>query len=247
MPHSNAVTTVRAAVNSRIRASIPISCKRGSVGGASATSARDSHTASTKPRMLPTTARTADSASNCRISRPRPAPSALRTAISRSRPMARASIRLAMSAQAIRRTNPTAANATQSSVREPPADFIGERRRGAAEHLGQAAERRRIHLARIRPHEGACVGVRLRRCHASLQPRDDAVVVHAAERAPFARREPDWHVHIGGNVVHDRAALRKREAARHDADDREGLAIEQDRTVRSRPDHGRMSAPTARR
>ena len=43
MPHSNAVTTVRAAVNSRIRPSIPISSKRGSVGGASATIARDSH------------------------------------------------------------------------------------------------------------------------------------------------------------------------------------------------------------
>ena len=37
-----------------------------------------------------------------------------------------------------------------------PANFVGERHHGAAEHVGQAAERRRIHLARIRPHRRVC-------------------------------------------------------------------------------------------
>jgi hypothetical protein len=36
-----------------------------------------------------------------------------------------------------------------------------------------------------------------------------ACIECAAERARFARGKADWHVHIAGNVVDDRPALRK--------------------------------------
>ena len=49
----------------------------------------------------------------------RAAPSAVRTAISRCRPVARASSRLAMLAQAINRMKPTAAISTINPVRAP--------------------------------------------------------------------------------------------------------------------------------
>ena len=120
MPQSTDVITVSAAANRRTRASIPISSRRGTAGGASATSIRDSDTASSRPSTLPARASSPDSASSWHMMRARPAPSALRTAISRWRVCERASIRLAILAHAISRTNPTAPSAIQRRVLDRP-------------------------------------------------------------------------------------------------------------------------------
>ncbi len=64
--------------------------------------------ASTSPSAPPASDSIKFSVSNWRMMRPRPAPRAVRTAISRLRPVARASSRFAMLAQAISSTHPTA-------------------------------------------------------------------------------------------------------------------------------------------
>ena len=53
------------------------------------------------------------------------------------------------------------------------------------------------------------------------------MAVVAGERATFACGERDRRVDIGWDVIAHRSALREREAAWHDADDGERLAIEE--------------------
>ena len=88
--------------------------------GATLTRTPDPHHARSTPSTPPPSASSADSTSTCRISRARLAPSAARTAISRPREAARVSIRLAMSAHAIRRTHATATSSTYSVVSMRP-------------------------------------------------------------------------------------------------------------------------------
>ena len=75
------------------------------------------HAASPMPNAPPTDASKMLSASSCPMIRPGPAPIAARTANSREREVARASSRLAMFADAISSTNPTAPNSIHSSER----------------------------------------------------------------------------------------------------------------------------------
>ena len=77
---------------------------------------RLAQTATSKPEAPPRAESSRLSTMSCRTMRLRPAPSANRIAISFSRPIARASKRLATLAQAIRRTKPTSAINTHSGV-----------------------------------------------------------------------------------------------------------------------------------
>ena len=110
-----------------------------------------------------------------------PAPSAARTAISRWRETARVSIRVAMSAQAISSTTPTAAKSTKQRRTRPTVSS----RSGVADALisaGQILERRGIDLRdAVAPHDRRASASACAARDTGLQPGDDAVVVHAAE------------------------------------------------------------------
>jgi len=96
------------------------SAMRGSPAGASLTSHASPAAATSSPPNPPAVASTKLSVSNWRVICQRPAPNAARSANSRARKDARASSRLAMFAQPISSTKPTAPSRTSSVLRESP-------------------------------------------------------------------------------------------------------------------------------
>ncbi len=94
-----------------------ISANSGIADAASCCTAVRAAIASAKPRPPPTTEMISDSVSSCRTRRRRPAPSARRIASSRTRAVARPSWRLAMFAQTIRNSRPTAPLSISSAGR----------------------------------------------------------------------------------------------------------------------------------
>ena len=112
-PNTIPVTTETAAVKASTRQSTPTSAPcspmRGSPAVLIVSSARIPRMPSTSPIAPPITDSATLSVSSWRMIRPRPAPIAARKATSRLRAVARTSSRFATLAQAIRRTNATAA------------------------------------------------------------------------------------------------------------------------------------------
>ena len=78
---------------------------------------------------------------------------------------------------------------------------------------------------------------------ARFEARHDTVVVHAAEGAALDGGEADGNVHVRRFVVHDRTAVRKREAAWHHADNRVGTAVQDDGSPDDRRLAREFSAP----
>ena len=103
------MAAVKAARANRRRPARPSSPMRGSPAVLIVSSARMPRTPSTSPIAPPITDSATLSVSSCRMIRPRPAPMAARSATSRLRAVARTSSRFATLAQAISRTNATAA------------------------------------------------------------------------------------------------------------------------------------------
>ena len=128
-PKTIPVTTETAAVKASTRQSTPTSAPcspmRGSPAVLMVSSARIPRMPSTSPIAPPTTESATLSVSNWRMIRPRPAPIAARMATSRLRAVARTSSRFATLAQAIRRTNATAAlRIKQRRPRVPDEDLL---------------------------------------------------------------------------------------------------------------------------
>ena len=116
MPHASETAMVNAAT----RRSRPGVTKLGNVTGLCAMQRATATRASTSPTAAPSIVSTQLSVISWRSSRPRPAPSAVRTAISRRRASDRAISRLATLAQAMSRTNATAAISVSSAGRSAP-------------------------------------------------------------------------------------------------------------------------------
>ena len=116
MPKTTPVTSVRPTANASTIASMCTSGIGSRFGGSEALIARTAHTAPMMPPRPPKTDSVTLSTSSWRSRRMRDAPSAVRTAISFCRAVARASSRLAMFAQAMSSTKPTAARRTRSAV-----------------------------------------------------------------------------------------------------------------------------------
>ena len=107
-PNSKPAAIDTSAVNRMTRGAIPMLKSIGTmIGGCTASSPRSAIVATRAASSPPSTDSTALSVSIWRIKRPRPAPIARRTAISCRRTEARASIMLAMLAQAISSTRAT--------------------------------------------------------------------------------------------------------------------------------------------
>ena len=108
IPASRAIDVVK----SSTRRSMPTSPARGKVSGSAFRAACVPQPASSKPSAPPRIPNKTLSVKSWRIKRAFPAPSAARTANSLARPLARASRRFAIFAQAISNTKPTAQNST---------------------------------------------------------------------------------------------------------------------------------------
>ena len=109
-PNTTPVSRARTAPNPRTNASMRISPARGKSTKVRERIPLTANAARAMPRPPPRTASSVLSARSCEIIRSLPAPIAARTANSRARAVARASKRLAILAQTISRTNPTAPN-----------------------------------------------------------------------------------------------------------------------------------------
>ena len=138
-------------------------------------------------------ARTKPSVRSWRTTRAGLAPSAERTASSRWREPARVSIRLATSAQPMSSTIATAPMRTTIIRRLCPTTSSMNGHIGIDSCSRHLRENRWIPFGK-RFHDRRELGAGLRHRHAGLQPRDDAVVVLAAEPLPLERRKRDREV-----------------------------------------------------
>ena len=116
-PNRSAATTVTTAANRNAPASSDTFSIRGRLAGPSALITRIPCQARRRPSTVPAAASTRLSVSIWATMRPRPLPIAARTAISRPRSEARTRSRLAMLAQAISSTKPTAPSSASSAGR----------------------------------------------------------------------------------------------------------------------------------
>ena len=116
----NPVINDATAANRNTLQSSDISFSRGVSAGSNRTKPCRLAAAASKPAIPASAPTNTLSDNNCCINRPEEAPSAPRTAISRSRPAARASIRLATLAQAISRIKTTAPNSSSRRGRVAP-------------------------------------------------------------------------------------------------------------------------------
>ncbi len=172
------------------------------------------------PAAAPSAVSTQLSVISCRSSRPRPAPTAVRTAISRRRASDRAISRLATLAQAMSRTNATAAISVSSAGRSAP---------NSSTSSGLTSTPRFSLVLRVGafelPRDAVQLGLRARERHARLEPRQRPEPAIAAAGHRLRRRvDGERHPQLGdvGEAL---------EPGRHDADDGVGARSSASRCV----------------
>ena len=174
-----------------------MSSRRGNVSGAAATSAATTHRVTISPSAAPASASTRDSTSVCRTSRAR---RGAQRRPHRHFTLARhgagehqvGEIRTGDEEHHDDRGEQDEERRARTSD-----GFVSQRDRGCGEASSQPLQRGRIDLARGRLHRGSHLGVRLRHADTGFEARDDAVVVHAAERAALDVGEADGNEQVG--------------------------------------------------